>query len=108
MSKPASSKSERGLVTAPKRRTRQGEFDSVKVRITRKVQRDKTKYMSGEAFADLKHALEDMLAFERGERRSFKVTRIEGSRRPKGLSALETVFIQGRHRKRHATRNLNT
>jgi hypothetical protein len=39
--------------------------------------------MSDEAFADLKQALEDALAFEHGERRELRVTRIEGSRPPK-------------------------
>ena len=39
--------------------------------------------MSGEAFADLKQALVDALAFERGEHRDLNGTRIEVSRRPK-------------------------
>ena len=39
--------------------------------------------MSNEALADLKQALEDAFAFERGERRELRVTRIEGSRPPK-------------------------
>ena len=34
-------------------------------------------YMSNEAFADLKAAIEDALAFERGERPNLKVTRIQ-------------------------------
>ena len=38
--------------------------------------------MSDEAFADLKEAMEDALAFERGERRDLKVTRIQGCPRP--------------------------
>jgi hypothetical protein len=33
--------------------------------------------MRHEAFANLKHALEDALAFERGERRDLNATRIE-------------------------------
>jgi hypothetical protein len=35
--------------------------------------------MSDEAFADLKQALEDALAFELGKRQSLRVTRIESS-----------------------------
>jgi len=42
---------------------------------TRKGQRKKTEYMSDEAFADLREALEGALAFERGKRR-LHVTRI--------------------------------
>ena len=34
-------------------------------------------------FADLKQALEDALAFERGERRELRVIRIDGLRPPK-------------------------
>ena len=33
-------------------------------------------YLAPEAFADLKHALSDALAFERGKRRGLAVTRI--------------------------------
>lgn len=55
----------------------------MKARGTRKVQTKKTNYMSDEAFADLKQALEDALAFERGERRDLSVTRPQGSRPPK-------------------------
>jgi hypothetical protein len=50
---------------------------------TRKVQTDETTSMSDKAFADLKQALEDALAFERGESRELRITRIEGSRPPK-------------------------
>ena len=39
--------------------------------------------MSDEAFADLKQALEGALAFEHGEPRELRVTRIEDSRPPK-------------------------
>ena len=42
----------------------------------RKVKTNKTNYMSDAAFADLKQALEDGLAFERGERRYLSVTRL--------------------------------
>ena len=44
---------------------------------TRKVQTNKTNYMSNEAFAELREAMEDALAFERGKRRGLKVTRIK-------------------------------
>jgi hypothetical protein len=44
---------------------------------TRKAQTNKTNYMSDEAFADLKEAMEDALAFERGKPRDLKVTRIQ-------------------------------
>ena len=42
----------------------------------RKMQTNKTNYMSEEAFADLKEAMEDAVAFERGKRSDLKVTRI--------------------------------
>lgn len=51
-------------------------------RDTRKVRKKKSEYMSVAAFVDLKTALEDALAFERGERRNSKVTRIEAPRPP--------------------------
>jgi hypothetical protein len=47
---------------------------------TRKAQTNKTNYMSDEAFADLKEAMEDALAFESGQRRNLKVTRIRAPR----------------------------
>jgi hypothetical protein len=50
---------------------------------TRKLQTNKTNYMSDEAFAELKQAMEDALAFERGKRRDLKVTRIQVPRPPK-------------------------
>lgn len=43
--------------------------------------------MGDEAFADLKQALEDALAFERAERIELKITRIKASRPPKGESS---------------------
>lgn len=52
---------------------------------TRKVQTDKGTYMSDEAFADLKEALESALAFERGDRRDLNVTRIQAPRPPKAM-----------------------
>jgi hypothetical protein len=53
---------------------------------TRKAQTNKTNYMSDEAFADLKEAMEDALAFERGKRRDLRVTRIQAPRAPKAMS----------------------
>ena len=50
---------------------------------TRKAQTNKTNYMSDEAFADLKEAMEDALAFERGKPRDLKVTRIQAPHPPK-------------------------
>ena len=42
-----------------------------------------------EAFVNLTQALEDALAFERGERRDLNVTRIQGSRQPKRDTQIE-------------------
>lgn len=42
--------------------------------------------MSDEAFADLKEAMEDALAFERGKRCDPKTSRIHGPRPSKTLS----------------------
>lgn len=39
-------------------------------RKARRVQANKANYMSEEAFADLKEAMEDALAFERGDRQT--------------------------------------
>ena len=44
---------------------------------SRKTQTNKSNYMRDEAFGDLKAAMEDARAFERGERRNQKVTRIQ-------------------------------
>ncbi|MCA1578622.1 MAG: helix-turn-helix domain-containing protein [Acidobacteria bacterium] len=63
---------------------------------TRKMQTNKTNYMSDEAFADLKAAMEDALAFERAERRNLKVTRIQAPRRPKALSPKDIARIRER------------
>ena len=52
----------------------------------RKVTTNKTSYISDEAFADLKEALESALAFERGKRRDLKVTRIQAPQAPKPMS----------------------
>jgi putative transcriptional regulator len=58
------------------------------------VQTNKTNYMSDEAFTDLKEAMEDALAFERGERRNLKVTRIRAPRPPKAMSAQDIAQIR--------------
>lgn len=63
---------------------------------TRKTQTNKSNYMSDEAFADLKAAMEDAVAFERGERRNQKVTRIQAPRRPKAMSPKDIARIRER------------
>ena len=63
---------------------------------TRKVQTNKTNYMSDEAFADLKEALEDALAFERSKRRDLKVTRIQAPRPPNAMSPRDIARIRER------------
>lgn len=50
--------------------------------------------MSDEAFSDLKQALKDALAFERGERRDLKVKRIQAPRPPKAMSPKEIARIR--------------
>lgn len=67
---------------------------ALKLRGTRKVQTKKTDYMSDEAFADLKEAIEDALAFERGQRRKLKVTRIQAPRPPKAMSPKDIARIR--------------
>lgn len=52
--------------------------------------------MSDDAFSDLKAALEDALAFERGERRDLKVKRIQAPRPPKAMSPKEIARIRQR------------
>ena len=62
---------------------------------TRKVQTNKTNYMSDEAFADLKEAMEGAVAFERGERRrDLRVTRIQAPRPPKAMSPKDIARIR--------------
>ena len=51
----------------------------MKVKDSSKDHTNKTNYMSDEAFATLRKALEEALAFERGKRR-MHVTRIRASR----------------------------
>lgn len=60
----------------------------------RRAQTNKTNYMSDEAFADLKEAMEDTLAFERGRRRDLQVTRIQAPRPPKAMSPREIARIR--------------
>jgi putative transcriptional regulator len=67
----------------------------MKTEKTRKVQTNKTNYMSDEAFADLKGAMEDAVAFERGSRR-LKVTRIQAPRPPKAMSPKDIARIRQR------------
>jgi putative transcriptional regulator len=60
----------------------------------RKMQTNKTNYMSHDAFADLKAAMEGAVAFERGEHRNLKVTRIKGPRRPESMSPTDIARIR--------------
>lgn len=53
---------------------------------TRKFRKKKREYMSDEAFADLKNALESALAFERDDRGDLKVTRLQAHRSSISLS----------------------
>ena len=62
----------------------------------RKVQTNKTNYMGDEAFTELKKAMEDALAFERGKRRDLKVTRIQAPRPPKAMSPRDIARIRER------------
>jgi putative transcriptional regulator len=52
--------------------------------------------MSDEAFADLKEAMEDAVAFEHGKRRDLKVTKIQAPRRPKAMSPKDIARIRQR------------
>ncbi len=60
------------------------------------MQTDKTNYIRNEAFADLKEAMEDALAFELGKRHALRVIRIQGPRLPKTLSAQPVAHLEGR------------
>ena len=60
----------------------------------KKVQTNKTNYMTDEAFADLKEAMEDAVAFEHGRRRDLKVTRVQAPRRPKAMSPRDIARIR--------------
>src|SRR6476660_9112232 len=66
----------------------------MKAEKNRKVQTNKTNYLSDEAFADLKVAMEDAVAFERGKRRDLKVTRIRALRPPKAMSPRDIARIR--------------
>jgi hypothetical protein len=55
--------------------------------------------MSDEAFAHLREALEDALAFERGVRRDFHVTRIQAPRPPKYDKVCPAVPVLGGDKK---------
>ncbi|HET6851593.1 MAG TPA: helix-turn-helix domain-containing protein [Pyrinomonadaceae bacterium] len=63
---------------------------------TRKLQTNKTNYMNDDAFAELKGAMEDALAFERGNRRNLKVTRLQAPRPPKAMSPRDIARIRQR------------
>ena len=63
---------------------------------TPKTKTNKSNYMSADAFADLKEAMEDALAFERGQRRELKVTRIQAPRPPKAMSAKDIARLRRR------------
>ena len=58
------------------RMLRRDKTRSMKRGKTRKVRTRKKKYMSDEAFAHLREALEEAVAFERGKTRDLNVTRI--------------------------------
>jgi putative transcriptional regulator len=62
----------------------------------RKVQTNKTNYMGDKAFTELKEAMEDALAFERGKRGDLKVTRIQAPRPPKAMSPTDIARIRER------------
>jgi hypothetical protein len=52
--------------------------------------------MSNEAFADLKKATKDALAFELGKRRDLRLTPIQGPRPPKTLTHQPIAHSEGR------------
>ena len=57
-----------------------------------KTRANKTNYMSDDAFAELKEAVKDALAFERGERRNLHITRIQAPGPPKDrMEAIEGI-----------------
>ena len=62
---------------------------------TRKVQTDNTSLMSEKTFADLKEAMEDALAFERGHRRDLKVTQVQSPRPRKARHQKTASRIDG-------------
>jgi hypothetical protein len=66
-------------------------MEIMKAKDSSKGHRYKKTYISDEAFADLKQALEDVLAFERGEHRGLKITRIKSSRPSKRQAKLRQL-----------------
>jgi putative transcriptional regulator len=58
--------------------------------------------MSDEAFTGLKEAMEDALAFERGQHRDLRVTRIQAPRPPKPLSPRDIARIREKLNCSHA------
>ena len=68
----------------------------MKAEKTRKAQTNKTNYMSDDAFADLKDAMEEALAFERGKSRDLRITRLQAPRPPKAMSPRDIARIRER------------
>jgi putative transcriptional regulator len=66
----------------------------MKARKHRNVQTNRKNYMSADAFAELKEAMEDALAFAGGKRRGLKVTRIQAPRPPKAMSPKDIAQIR--------------
>lgn len=60
----------------------------------RKGKVSRKNYMSDEAFGELRGALEDALAYERGGRRDLRVTRVAVPRPPDPVSREEIVKIR--------------
>lgn len=61
---------------------------------SRRTQTNKTNYMSDEAFADLKAALEGALAYEQAGTRDLQVSRIRAPRPPKAMSPKDIARIR--------------
>lgn len=61
---------------------------------TQKAKVNKTGYMSDEAFAELREAFEDALAYERGERTDLRVTRVAVPRPPEPMSKEEIAAVR--------------
>ena len=60
----------------------------------RKAKVSKSNYMSDEAFAELKGAFEDALAYERDGRKSLHTTRVAVPRPPKPMSSSEITRVR--------------
>ena len=69
----------------------------MKSKRTRWAEKNKN-YMSDQAFADLKQALEDALAFEREERRDLNVTQIQASCHPNASRQILNRYLNPRRR----------